>query len=443
MSEPTEPYASLAEAALKQLRDNDVGTFVKPAEAQYPHQWNWDAALVALGLAPHHPERAMLEIRSLLAGAWETGMVPHILYHHGASDYRPHPDFWRTDGHHPEGLPTSGLSQPPVLATCLLRIVEAAPTEHQAAWHDFLAETYPTLLAWHRWWHTARDPRGTGLVAILHPWESGSDDAPRFGMALDAIASDFVMPFTRGDRVHVDASERPSDEDYRRFIDLIDRYANLGWDDDALMEQAPFLVQDAFLNAVLHRADVDLVRIATILGQPHDEIDAWIAATQRAYPTLWVDAEPGFASRDLRTGSLLPHAGFAGFTALWARLATPEQAERLAQAFASPSYAGTEGDGYRIPTTAHDDPAFNPRRYWRGPVWIVVNWMLHDGFAAYGQGEEAATLRNDALDLVSKHGFHEHYDPRDGTPGGAAGFSWSAALTLDLLRAPSHATVEA
>ena len=33
--------------------------------------------------------------------------------------------------------------------------------------------------AWHRWFYRARDPAGTGLVAILHPWESGRDHSAR------------------------------------------------------------------------------------------------------------------------------------------------------------------------------------------------------------------------------------------------------------------------
>jgi hypothetical protein len=47
---------------------------------------------------------------------------------------------------------------------------------------------------------------------------------------------------------------------------------------------------------------------------------------------------------------------------------------------------------------------------------------------------EAAELRKHTLDLVSRSGFHEYYEPRSGAALGTPGFSWSAALTLDLLR---------
>ena len=431
-------------AALAQLRANDVGTFVKPAERQYPHQWNWDAALVALGLGPHDPERARLEVRSLLRGAWRNGMVPHILYHLGASDYRPDPAFWRTADHHPAGLPTSGLSQPPILASCLHRLHALAPTTERAAWHDFLAETYPSVLAWHRWWHTARDPDGRGLVAIVHPWESGTDDAPRFVPALARLRPTAVPEFVRGDRTHVAAAERPSDDDYARFVHLIDRYRALGWDPDAIWREAPFRVVDPFLNAVLHRADGDLAEVARLLGEPTDEIEAWRDAGRLAYQGLWSDEAGTFLAWDDRAGAPLPSSGVAGFAALWGRLATPAQVDALRAAFDDPAaYAPVDPAGVRLATVRRDDPLFMPRRYWRGPVWIVTNWMVADGFDAAGMRDAAATLRRDALALTRRHGFHEHYDPTDGTPGGARGFSWSAALTLVLERETRAARAEA
>jgi glycogen debranching enzyme len=432
---PAAPPSELARAALAQLRRNDLGAFVKPAERQYPHQWNWDAAFVALGLSETDPERARGEVRSLLRGAWADGMVPHILYHGGASDYRPAPEFWRTEGRHPTGLPTSGLSQPPILASCLRRMHDLAADAERPAWRAFLAEAYPAVLAWHRWWHRARDPEGRGLVAILHPWESGTDDAPRFVGALARIAPRDVPAFERGDRTHVDPAERPGDADYARFVHLIDVYRRRGWEAAALWEDAPFKVVDPFVNAVLHRADGDLAAIADELGEPRDEIDRWRAATEAAFPRLWSEASGTFEAWDARAERPLDDAGVAGFAPLWAGLADARQVSVLREAFDDPqAYAPADEHGFRLPTSAKNGYFFAPRRYWRGPVWINANWMLAHGFAEAGMPDAARTLRRDALTLLTRHGFWEHYDPRDGTPGGARGFSWSAALALVLGR---------
>lgn len=44
-------FAQLADRALAVLRGNDTGLFVKPAPTVYPFQWNWDSAVIAIGLA--------------------------------------------------------------------------------------------------------------------------------------------------------------------------------------------------------------------------------------------------------------------------------------------------------------------------------------------------------------------------------------------------------
>src|SRR5512141_1685078 len=100
--------------AKESLRENDMGIFTKPAPRQYPHQWNWDAAVIALGYSHFDLPRALEEIRFLLKGQWQDGMVPHIVYHTGPSDYFPTPDFWQIEGSSSApSIATSGITQPP------------------------------------------------------------------------------------------------------------------------------------------------------------------------------------------------------------------------------------------------------------------------------------------------------------------------------------------
>src|SRR5262249_38076641 len=71
---------SLAAAARRVLRANDTGRWTVPARAQYPHQWNWDSAFVAIGLSTFDWERAAAEIEAILAARWREGMLPHVRY---------------------------------------------------------------------------------------------------------------------------------------------------------------------------------------------------------------------------------------------------------------------------------------------------------------------------------------------------------------------------
>jgi glycogen debranching enzyme len=82
-----------------------------------------------------------------------------------------------------------------------------------------------------------------------------------------------------------------------------------------------------------------------------------------------------------------------------------------------------------IPTSQPDDPSFDPIRYWRGPVWVLINWLVADGLTRAGFTDQASALRTATRTLVDQS-FSEYYDPRDAAGIGGQGFSWSAALTL-------------
>ena len=64
------------------------------------------------------------------------------------------------------------------------------------------------------------------------------------------------------------------------------------------------------------------------------------------------------------------------------------------------------------------------RRHLRHPTDVLAG--------ALGNRERLG-MRRMTLELVSQSGFVEYYDPRTGEPLGVSDFSWSAALTLDLL----------
>jgi glycogen debranching enzyme len=76
---------------------------------------------------------------------------------------------------------------------------------------------------------------------------------------------------------------------------------------------------------------------------------------------------------------------------------------------------------------------FSEERYWRGPVWINIDWFLMHGLEAYGHDEQAERLRRTITDLCRNEGFHEYFDPTSGEGLGSILFSWSAALLLDVL----------
>jgi hypothetical protein len=393
---------ALAERALSVLRGNDCGEFFRPGPVLYPFQWNWDSALIALGLACVDPERARREVRSLLRGQWADGMVPHIVYHAPAPRYSPGPELWSASS--AAGVPTSGITQPPVLATAVRALHEAAPDA------QFLEEVVPALESWHRWLHAERGV--DGLVAILHPWEA-ADNSPRFDDALRQLGDD-GPELPRTDRRGAGADERPTDADYRRYLALVEWLRRHEYRPP--LDEAPFVYLDLTVNAVLAVAEEDLATLWRELGEGGTRA---AAAATRVRAAL-AGRDDGYETID----SLLPlYAGAA-------------DARRLFdEALWSPERFGPSADApWAVTSTSKASRAFDPRRYWRGPVWINVNWFLVRGLERSGLAAEAEELRRMTLDLVDRSGFAEYYDPRSGEPLGSRSFSWSAALTLDLLQ---------
>jgi glycogen debranching enzyme len=83
-----------------------------------------------------------------------------------------------------------------------------------------------------------------------------------------------------------------------------------------------------------------------------------------------------------------------------------------------------------VPTHDPADPAFERRRYWRGPVWPVVNALVARGLRDSGRLDAAERLRSQTATLVREGGFAEYFDPIDGTACGGHDFTWTAAVWL-------------
>jgi hypothetical protein len=412
------------EGARAVLRANDRGGYTVPTDRLYPFQWNWDSGFVAMGWATFDEARGFREIERLLEGQWEDGLVPQIVFHAPSDDYFPGPDVWgirRTP-------PTSGITQPPILATAVRWMCDSA--RDRAAAEARVAALYPKLLAAHRWWKRARDPAGTGLVATLHPWETGMDNSPAWDAALARVPTETTTPVVRRDTAHVDASMRPRGEEYLRFIHLVDRFRDVGWEPGRMLSVSPFRVADIATNSILLRAQRDLYVLADRFGSAREaaEIGARVAVMQRAIRGLWNEAAGIYVSFDLIGNAPIDAPTSAGLLPLFGGGVPAARVSAMAATLRRWGKAVR----HLVPSTDPADPRFEPRRYWRGPVWAVVNWMLAEGLADAGEAGLAADVRAATVGLIRDAGFSEYFDPLTGEGIGGGTFSWTAAIGLAL-----------
>ena len=98
-----------------------------------------------------------------------------------------------------------------------------------------------------------------------------------------------------------------------------------------------------------------------------------------------------------------------------------------------PSFGAGRAGVRGVPSFDLTDPGHDPQRYWRGPSWLNMTWLVARGLARHGYDDLAGALDDDVVALVAGAGLHEYFHPLAGTGHGTDRFSWSAALLIDVL----------
>ena len=427
--------------AVEVLKLNDSGQWTRPAPDLYPHQWLWDSAFTAIGLRHVDIERAKTEIRSLFRGQWSNGMIPHMIF--ADETKKLSADFWeaKVSVYAPVDVATSGITQPPMLAEAIVQVGQKLNKDERIGWYQ---ELFPHLLAYHEWFYSDRNPRGDGLAILIHPWETGLDNTPPWMQqmtehqmplwikAIDKLRISKLIESFRRDTQQVAAEERISTIESLMLTSVVRRLRRKHYEIDKILTHSLFIIEDIFVNSILIRANTLLKQIAKEIDEeiPKDTLSAMNQST-KSLQKLWDKNSNLFYCRNYVTGDLIKEPTIASLMPLYSGAISKDQAQILVDhlndqhMFASP---------YPVPSVPLNSKHFSHRRYWQGPTWINTNWLLIDGLNRYGFHEEADRIKKSSFELVSKSGSHEYFSSLDGYGAGISPFSWTAALTIDLLK---------
>lgn len=432
-------HENLIENAKRILKLNWKDGFTIPTKKLYPFQWNWDSGFTSIGLSHFDLNFAIREIQSLFSGQWDNGMLPHIIFHsENEKTYFPNFDFWdcNINPGAPQKPKSSGITQPAVHGFVLEKLLDKFPDDENLI--SFVRDIFPKVVKSHRFFYTYRDPEREGLIFIFHPWESGRDNTPLWDKSLDQIVIDEIdLPkYQRRDTSIAAADERPTSYQYDRYVYLLQLGKKYQYDEIGIFNESPFLVQDTLMNAVLIKSNQSLIRIGKRFGLDVGELEEWQQQSKpRFNEKLWNPEWQTYTSYDLRGGQQIAHKEIGGFVALYAEIPNVEQAVALNKYLWSLHERGY----YLCPSFDVDSPLFDSKRYWRGPVWPQMNWMIYQGLQVNGFQETAHVVKSDLIELVNKMGFYEYFESQKSlaehltTGYGGADFSWTAACTLDLI----------
>lgn len=428
-----------AEAVLKM---NDRGNYTMPAPVLYPHQWLWDSCFTAIGLRHLDIERAKTELLSLLRGQWHNGMLPNIIFRN-ENRYRADRESWRSwlNPSAPDDVTTSGITQPPMLAEAVVQIGKKLTWPERRQWYRMI---WPALLSYHQWLYEERDPHGEGLILLIHPWEVGLDNTPPWMSELHehllpgwirglekAHLLGLIGMFRRDTRT-VPIDERFSTLEVLAMFDIQRRLRRKAYDIDKILDHSLFTIEDLTFNSIFIRANEHLLHIAkSIREEIPDELATRIRLSRKAFEQLWDPYGGQYYSRDFITHSLLKEPSIAALMPLYGGSIPADRAAQLVRQLENEQLFGP---AYPVPSVPLNSSWFHAKLYWQGPTWVNMNWLIIDGLKRYGYKDHAAALTESTLEMVNHSGFAEYFNPLTGAAAGGDNFSWTAALTIDLLK---------
>ena len=390
--------------------------------------WPWDSWKHAVATSRFNPELAKEEIRAHYFFQIQEG-----------SNILPLDAGTLCDTIGANGIGNSRNTKPPLSAWAIYNYYE------QTGDKDFIVEMYPKLVAYHQWWYTHRDIDHNGIAeygAMVHndhyqrdgdgklqydengdalfnitkvleaaAWESGMDNATRFDI-------DGYGPDDPGIEVYRMKDSGGATMGYTLNQESVD------------------------LNAYLYAEKCYLSAMARLLEKP-GEAEAYEqeAESVRDYVnTKMFDADTGFyydlqTNEDGSVKKLLTNRGKGteGWIPLWARMATPAQAQAVAATMLDENKFYTP---MPFPTASRDNPKYSPTTYWRGPVWMDQAMFAVEALHNYGFDEEASAaayrLFDNAGGLLGTGPIRENYNPETGGGLHASNFGWSSAAFYNL-----------
>lgn len=256
------------------------------------------------------------------------------------------------------------------------------------------------------------------------------DNSPAWDDPLAAVPK-VDWSYDRRDLGHVDSEQRPHKPEYDRYLYLVDFYKQNKFDSKTIFANCPYRVADIGIISILQRAGKDLVELCQITSHLDgvEKLQNELDRTAAAINSLWSNDKQCFLSRNLITGEPLDEITTATVLPLFGGLANDSQAEAMIALIDE----WLDATNFGLSSTHPSSDRYEPQRYWRGPVWPHINWMVAAGAIDYGHPAIGQQLRDTSVRCIQSAGFWEYFDASNGTGCGGDDFSWTAAIALHWL----------
>ncbi|MHA1622435.1 MAG: MGH1-like glycoside hydrolase domain-containing protein [Candidatus Heimdallarchaeaceae archaeon] len=380
-------------------------TYTAPSPGIYTQQWFWDSCLHSLVWSElGENARALQELESLIFGKGDKPFFPHMLFWKRIRNIY----WWFFDTLYPSE-DYSELIQPPLIGFSLKKLYESGTSI------DKIRELSEDVLNYYKFILEARDPEGSGLLTIVHPWESGLDSSPKF---------DLNLTNSRFMRI----------SQWLRMRTLLKEFQRYDWNQEDMARKSSFRVKCVLTNTLCAWGLESFSSVLDALKM-NEEAVFMKEKSERILQSLvdycWNEKDGLFYDLNVKKQGL-EHIHVKTITSLMPlMLNIPKDIEHdLISHLTNPKEFWPK---YPIPTVSMDEKSFNPKDIpllWRGPTWINTNFFLWKGLKRHNENKIAKELSEKSLSLINKSGFREFYNPFTGEGGGAKEFGWSALILL-------------
>jgi hypothetical protein len=424
------------------------GDHTVPVPGTYPHQWYTDSSLAAIGWSHIDPERGAVEIQTLLGGQWSNGMLPHQIYNKIPKNRNAINDAWMW-GYSPlmpRGRHTSGITQPPILAEAAWTVAQALPADDRQA---FLETVTPGIRDSHEWAYRERDFGREGLIATIHPYESGLNYSPYWIEHMEAnpgsgfqrfvgrLPIEQIVKRLRPDVVNEHGEVSMSVRAGITAVLATLALGRLGYVPSRIEEQWPYQIEDVLFNSVLVRNNQVLAEMAEAGGiELSDELQANMRRTEAGLEKLYVpdadnSAQGQYYSRVVH-GEHLRTLTISSLIPMYSGALAVDRADRIEAQLKDPN---TFGLPYPVPTLPANSSNFNPNIQDEGAVKPPLNWLIVKGLELSGKRETAREIARHTLELAegNEGSYGKYYSPITGEPGDQNRASSTAATAKDIL----------
>jgi Glycosyl hydrolase family 63 C-terminal domain len=371
-----DPVKSAALHVLESAWRADLGYCLPNADV-YPHMWLWDSCFHSIAWSSFQDERSVIELTSAMAKQFANGFLPHMVYAGPNTVFRgPRSDV-------------SCFTQPPVYALAV-----AWARQHGLDVPGLLDDQVSRALSY------LTDQRfRDGLAFVVHPWETGCDDSPRWDSWYGGSTWNAHAWLVR-DLQLVASTEFSSGQG-----DAI-------WNTEFVCAPSLFngILSHAFWLIGERAGQPAARRVSAEIGEAMDDL-------------LWDDSQGMYVDRPMVGGGGSHRVPtLDGVLSALGSVSRDHALACLDQMRDPDRFAAPWGLRY-LPA---GDPAYQPDAYWRGPAWPQLEFLAVQAARRWGQDDLAGQIADRARRAIIRSGWSEYWNPETGAGRGARPQTWSS-----------------